>query len=395
MKRHISIFAFLLCALVATARAAGAETQTVNGGYYFVEGGPAGTRDLNRMSVDGKGMAWTKQNLEKGAQVTFVATPGAGMKIWQWGSKSTTGPMSTMKYSSYDPNWTTVTWDTSSYVWTAEPDAGTGYLAVNFKYITYNVNYDANDGTGAPDSVNGKRYDTHFNLSSTTPTKAGFDFSGWKPNTKTDKIYSPGQEVSGVDLCSDDWHKDGETVTLVAQWSRSAPSFTLEQVAQAEWKAETTVTVVSTTLKSGDATLDKAEYEKACEFYGITPKTEPTAEDFKVVSKDAQIVQEGEIAVTKESLQAAKAETVEIMGGQILLGVSVLSNSDITASTAWAPVKFPEGTQIGLSTDGTKLVLPIPVAAQQGFMILQSGDAKAVPSDGPETSGFYMIKVVQ
>ena len=74
--------------------------------------------------------------------------------------------------------------------------------------------------------------------------------------------------------------------------------------------------------------------------------------------------------------------TVQIVNGQIELGVSVCSNADITASTAkWAPVKFTPDTQIGLSADGTKLVLPIPVAAQQGFMILQSGDAKAVPSD--------------
>ena len=100
------------------------------------------------------------------------------------------------------------------------------------------------------------------------------------------------------------------------------------------------------------------------------------------------------VLVTKESIQAAKAETISIANNEIHLGVSVLSNSDITASTAWTPVKFTEDTQIGLSADGTKLVLPIPVAAQQGFMILQSGDAKAVPADG-EASGFYMIKVVQ
>ena len=127
-------------------------------------------------------------------------------------------------------------------------------------------------------------------------------------------------------------------------------------------------------------------YQKACETYGVAKKTAPN---------DPQLVQEGEIAVTKESIAAAKAMTVQIVNGQIELGVSVCSNADITASSAnWAPVKFAKDTQIGLSADGTKLVLPIPVAAQQGFMILQSGDVKAVPSDGG-TSGFYMIKVVQ
>ena len=49
-------------------------------------------------------------------------------------------------------------------------------------------------------------------------------------------------------------------------------------------------------------------------------------------------------------------------------------------------MKFTPDTQIGLSADGTKLILPIPVAAQQGFMILQSGDAK-VQSDELKLSG--------
>ena len=113
------------------------------------------------------------------------------------------------------------------------------------------------------------------------------------------------------------------------------------------------------------------------------------------VSASEPIIPDNMVLVTKESIEAAKAETAQIVNGQIELGVSVCSNADITASTAnWAPVKFTKDTQIGLSADGTKLVLPIPVAAQQGFMILQSGGAKAVPSDGG-TSGFYMIKVVQ
>ena len=44
-------------------------------------------------------------------------------------------------------------------------------------------------------------------------------------------------------------------------------------------------------------------------------------------------------------------------------------------------MKFTPDTQIGLSADGTKLILPIPVAAQQGFMLLQSGDAKVLADE--------------
>ena len=94
-------------------------------------------------------------------------------------------------------------------------------------------------------------------------------------------------------------------------------------------------------------------------------------------SPSEPVIPDDMVLVAKEELQAAKAMTVQIVNGQVALGVSVCSNADITASTAnWAPVKFTKDTQIGLSEDGTKLILPIPVAAQQGFMILQSGDAK-------------------
>ena len=220
----------------------------------------------------------------------------------------------------------------------------------------------------------------------------------------TAKVYTNGVEVTGnpivvlsnawVDVvfttednyCFADDHSTTRTNTVRATDDPTTvpgpevvkiPSLSEEEMQQAEWKAETAVAVVSTAVKIGGTTHDKDEYENACKYYGITPKTEPTAEDFKAVPKDAQVVNEGEIAVTKESIEAAKAMTVQIVNGHIELGVSVLSNADITASSAnWAPVKFTPDTQIGLSEDGTKLILPIPVAAQQGFMILQSGDAK-------------------
>ena len=39
-------------------------------------------------------------------------------------------------------------------------------------------------------------------------------------------------------------------------------------------------------------------------------------------------------------------------------------------------MKFPENPLVYITEDGTKLILPIPASAKQGFMILQSGDAK-------------------
>ena len=177
----------------------------------------------------------------------------------------------------------------------------------------------------------------------------------------------------------------------------TTPTLKWDQVAQARYEvkeavveATVSVTVVadpSVTLKSKGQEISEEDYAKACEFYGIEQKTKPdvpstpTAEDFKVVSKDAQVVKEGEIAVTKESLQAAKAEAVTVADGVVSLGVTVNTNGDLTAETkSWQPVELK---QENVKVENGKIVISIPVDSQSGFMILQSGDAKVGAGNGP------------
>ena len=127
------------------------------------------------------------------------------------------------------------------------------------------------------------------------------------------------------------------------------------------------------------------------ETYGLSGSVEIT-----VVEGVVKFVPKDSVVVSKESIAAAKAMTVQVVNGQVELGVSVCSNADITAEApSWTPVKFAPDTQIGLSADGTKLILPVPVTAQQGFMILQSGDAKAVPSDANDRGRFFRVIVIQ
>ena len=221
MKSHISIFTFLLGAFAAGfAFEAGAAGQTVYGGQYFVKE-KYGSSDVTHMSIDGKGSEKTKTGLSDGSEVTFVATPDAGCKIAQWGVLANSQyPTDSMKHEKY--TWTDST--STSYVWTANLKLGsTVYLAVNFRYITYDVTYVADGETPTPDAIRDQPYDESFNLA-TAPEKAGYAFAGWKPDTKTDRIYSAGQEVSGSDLCSDDWHEDGKTVKLTAQWAENGYS---------------------------------------------------------------------------------------------------------------------------------------------------------------------------
>ena len=52
------------------------------------------------------------------------------------------------------------------------------------------------------------------------------------------------------------------------------------------------------------------------------------------------------------------------------------TNGDLTAEQkSWGKVKFDRNVKVGLSEDGTEIVIPVPANAQQGFMILESGTA--------------------
>ena len=78
-------------------------------------------------------------------------------------------------------------------------------------YTIYALNYDANGGNGAPDSVvncTGK-----FTVSDTVPTRDGYVFAGW--NTAPDGSganCAAGSEIEG--------NKDSPALTLYAQWNK-------------------------------------------------------------------------------------------------------------------------------------------------------------------------------
>ena len=82
----------------------------------------------------------------------------------------------------------------------------------------------------------------------------------------------------------------------------------------------------------------------------------------------------GMLLVSRTEVEAAGAEAIEVANGTALLGISVCTNSDLTASTAtWAPVSFRK-SDLEVSADGTKILAPIPANADKGFMILRSGN---------------------
>mgnify|MGYP003290059805 CR=1 FL=1 len=79
--------------------------------------------------------------------------------------------------------------------------------------LRYSVTYNANGGSGAP-STQQKVYGTNLTLSSTTPTRTGYNFVGWgESSTSTTATYQPGETYS-----------QNAGITLYAIWSANTYS---------------------------------------------------------------------------------------------------------------------------------------------------------------------------
>ena len=78
--------------------------------------------------------------------------------------------------------------------------------------LKYEIKYDANGGSGAPESQT-KKYGETITLSSVKPTRPGYDFYKWSiykksnPDAVANSLYNPGDEYS-----------NNESVTLYADW---------------------------------------------------------------------------------------------------------------------------------------------------------------------------------
>lgn len=109
---------------------------------------------------------------------------------------------------------------------------------------TYSVTYNANGGSGAP-SAQTKTKDVSLTLSTTRPTRAGYNFLGWATSSSAVSAqYQPGSTYTG-----------NANVTLYAVWEE------LNTIAinEANFPDANFRTVVSTFDKNGDGKLNEAE----------------------------------------------------------------------------------------------------------------------------------------
>lgn len=94
-----------------------------------------------------------------------------------------------------------------------------------FPYASYTVSYNANGGSGAPSNQT-KRYGQTLTLSSTKPTRTGYNFKGWATSASGDVAYQPGSSYtsnSGITLYAV-WELKTYTVSYNANGGSGAPS---------------------------------------------------------------------------------------------------------------------------------------------------------------------------
>ena len=124
-------------------------------------------------------------------------------------------------------------WATSSTATSATYSAGGTYTAnasatlyAVWKIKTYTISYNANGGSGAP-SAQTKTYGVDLTLSSTIPTKTGYNFLGWsKSSTATTATYSAGGTYTaneGATLYAV-WKIKTYTISYNANGGSNAPS---------------------------------------------------------------------------------------------------------------------------------------------------------------------------
>lgn len=109
---------------------------------------------------------------------------------------------------------------TSNYTWSGKSSTASGTITVPAK-PSYTISFNANGGSGAPGNQT-KWYGESLTLSSTKPTRSGYDFLGWSTSSSaTSATYSAGGSYTA-----------NSAATLYAVWKRAyiAPTITNPKV---------------------------------------------------------------------------------------------------------------------------------------------------------------------
>ena len=156
--------------------------------------------------------------------VTYNASGGTGAPNSQTKTHGVNLTLSSSKPTR--TGYTFLGWSTNSSATSATYQPGSSFssnsnttLYAVWKANTYTVTYNANGGTGAPDSQT-KTHGVNLTLSSSKPTRTGYTFLGWSTNSSaTSATYEP-----------NDIYNIESDITLYAVWVIVEPEFVLGDI---------------------------------------------------------------------------------------------------------------------------------------------------------------------
>lgn len=190
MRKHISIFTFLLCAFAAVGWT-GVEGAVKTAGFpYYTQSGTT-VSDVNVVySTDA---------------VNYIAIPPAGRKVGNWGWAND---------GSAAQQYKGVTWEDPAKTGTTYAVPSGKRAAVYFAYIPLKVSFNGNGGSGSMNPIEDLNYDSEITLPANTFVKTGYHFNGWKTNATEGVVFADKAKLKGGAF----WNGKSYDSTLYAQW---------------------------------------------------------------------------------------------------------------------------------------------------------------------------------
>ena len=228
MKRHISIFAFLLCAFAAAVPVGQASADDQRVLAWRQLGNETATEAGDSDAVVSPSRVFVGNGGGAPASKAFTATlPDGTVAVdWCWTQSAERGVPQNWKAVSSADKHIAVSADKSTLTWTYE-SSNLSYVLFKYRYITYNLEFRSDmSGVKIPDNRSGVSYGESFALGAPTPTPTGYHFGGWIATSTFDKgfkkTFASGETAGGGAFGLAKCREDGKMITLTANWTTNA-----------------------------------------------------------------------------------------------------------------------------------------------------------------------------
>ena len=253
------------------------------------------------------------------------------------------------------------------------PKAGVSNYSFDVPYpaaASYTVSYNANGGSGAPSSQT-KYQGYNLTLSSTKPTRAGYEFNGWNTNSSgTGTNYSAGGTYSS-----------DSGVTLYAKWTALAPIFSAPTVSRTEteisWPSFTTNIASNIYYKIGSGSWvslgSNTTTGSAKTLTGQTPGTSYTI-TFRAENKaNTSLYTDHSVTVTTYNYPSISSFTAPINAGATQT-FSLYNPLGRSVTIALTKIGSTEQSFVSTTVTGTTANFVIPLEAIARILTNKSSD---------------------